>query len=190
MVKNISQQIGSEQMVDQLSSGIIGANAISSPPEDNAAIYRDAQISLALQRLEEDEVHNMEDKEQMIFRDGELATMAQHQEEDEEQILTEKEQWVMTSTPTGKALLLVQHVLSLHNLLSYSVPQNLGVASKVTTLAMDSMIYFWIVYSVYKRYLESPKKCHCGRKVSLHKLVIARDDLHQWIDEPHRSYHQ
>ena len=35
-----------------------------------------------------------------------------------------------------------------------------------------------IVYSVYKRYLELPEKCHCGRRVALHKLVIARDDLH------------
>ena len=102
----------------------------------------------------------------------------------------EKEQQAMSSTPTGKALLLVQCVLSLHHFIQSSIPQNLVIASKVTTLAMDSMIYFWIVYSFYKRYLESPKKCHCGRRVSLHKLVIARDDLHQWIDEPHRKDHQ
>ena len=44
--------------------------AISSPPEDNTAISRDDQLALALQRLEEDEVQNLEKKEQMIMRDG------------------------------------------------------------------------------------------------------------------------
>ena len=48
----------------------------------------------------------------------------------------------MSSTPTGKALVLVQHVLSLHHFLQSSVPQNLGVPSKVITLAMDSMFFF------------------------------------------------
>ena len=48
----------------------------------------------------------------------------------------------MSSTPTGNALLLVQSVLSLHHLLKYPIPQNLGIASKVTTLAMDSMFFF------------------------------------------------
>ena len=54
----------------------------------------------------------------------------------------EKEQGAMSSKPTGKALLLVHHVLSLHHFLKSSVPQNLGVDSKVTTLAMDSMFFF------------------------------------------------
>ena len=36
------------------------AIAISSPPEENTAISRDAQLSLALQQLEEDEVQNLE----------------------------------------------------------------------------------------------------------------------------------
>ena len=53
-VKNISQQNCSKQMIYQLSSEMIGTIAISSPPEDNAAISRDDQIALALQRLEED----------------------------------------------------------------------------------------------------------------------------------------
>ena len=48
----------------------------------------------------------------------------------------------MTSTPTGKALLLVQSVLSLHHFLKSYIPQNLGVSSKVTTLVMDSMFFF------------------------------------------------
>ena len=92
----------------------------------------------------------------------------------------EKEQWAMTSTPKGKALFLVQCVLSFHHFLQSSIPHNLGVASKVTTLAMDSMFFFAdCVYSIYKQYLESPEKCHCGHRVELHKLVIARDDLHQ-----------
>ena len=56
--------------------------AISSLPEDNADIYRDTQLSLALQQLEEDEVQNLEKKEQMIMRDGYFATMIQQQEED------------------------------------------------------------------------------------------------------------
>ena len=48
----------------------------------------------------------------------------------------------MTSTPTGKDLLLVQCVLSLKLFLQPSIPQNLGLASEVTTLAMDSMFFF------------------------------------------------
>ena len=56
---------------------------ISSPPEDNTAIYRDAQLDLALQWLEEEEVQNLDNKENMIMRDGEFSTMMQQQEEDE-----------------------------------------------------------------------------------------------------------
>ena len=46
------------------------------------------------------------------MRDGEFATMMQHQEEGEAQKSMEKEQWAMKSTPTWKALILVQGVLS------------------------------------------------------------------------------
>ena len=46
-------------MVDQISSEIIGAITISIPPEDNDDIFRDAQLALVLQRLEEDEVYNI-----------------------------------------------------------------------------------------------------------------------------------
>ena len=84
----------------------------------------------------------MEEKEQMIMRDSKLATMIQQQEEDEVQKLIEKEQWAMISTLIGKALLLVQCVLSLHHLLQSYIPHKLSVSSKVTTLAMDSMFYF------------------------------------------------
>ena len=65
--------------------------AISSPPEDNAAISVDTQLTLALQRLEEDELQNLDKKEQMIMRDGDFATMIQQQEEDKAQKLMEKE---------------------------------------------------------------------------------------------------
>ena len=34
------------------------------------------------------------------------------------------------------------------------------------------------------------KKCHYGIRVALHKLFISRDDMHQYIDEPHRKDHQ
>ena len=78
----------------------------------------------------------------MIMRDGDFATMMQQKEEDKAQRLMEKEQRAMTSTLTGKALLLIQRVLSLHHFLQSSIPQNLGVASKVTTLAMDSTFFF------------------------------------------------
>ena len=115
----------------------------------------------------------------MIMRDGEFATMMQQQEEDKAHKLTEKEQRAMTSTSTGKALLLVQHVLSLQHFLKSSIPQNLGVASKVTTLEMDSNFSSQIVYSIYKRYLESPEKFHCGYRVALQKCVITRDYIHQ-----------
>ena len=87
-------------------------------------------------------MQNNDKKEQMIMRDGEFATMMQPQEEDEAQKLTEKEQRAMASIPKGKALLLVQHALFLHHFLQSSIPQNLGVTSKVTTLAMDSTFSF------------------------------------------------
>ena len=77
--------------------------SVSIAPEDNAAISRNDQLALALQRLEEDEVKNLENKEHMTIRDGEFATMMQQQEEDEAQKIMEKEQRAMTSTPTGKA---------------------------------------------------------------------------------------
>ena len=54
MAKNRSQQIRSEQMVDQVSSVIIGTIDISIPPEDNAAISRDSQLAFVLNQLEED----------------------------------------------------------------------------------------------------------------------------------------
>ena len=54
----------------------------------------------------------------------------------------DKEQRAMTSALTVKALLLVQRILYLHHLLQYYIPQNLGIPSKVTTLAMDSMFFF------------------------------------------------
>ena len=79
-IKNISQQIRSEKMVDQLSSEIRGATAVSIPPEDNVDISRDAQLAFVLQQLEEDKVENMEDKEQMIMMDGYLDTMMQQKE--------------------------------------------------------------------------------------------------------------
>ena len=60
------------------------------------AISRDAQPALALQWLDEDEVQNLEKKEQMIMRDGEFTTMMQQQEVDEAQKSTEKEQRAMS----------------------------------------------------------------------------------------------
>ena len=87
-------------------------------------------------------MQNLEKKEHMIMRDGEFATLMQQQEEDEAQKSMEKEQQAMSSTPIGKALLLVQRVLSLHHFLQSSIPHNLSVASKVTTLATDSIFLF------------------------------------------------
>ena len=78
----------------------------------------------------------------MIMRDGEFETMMQQQEEDKVYKSMEKEQRTMSSTPTGKALILIQRVLSLHHFIQSSIPQNLGVASKVKTLAMNSMFFF------------------------------------------------
>ena len=87
-------------------------------------------------------MQNLEKKEQMIMRDGEFPTMMKYQDEYEALKSMEEEQRAMTSTPEGKALVLVQHVLSLNHFLQSSIPHNLGVASKVTTLAMDSMFFF------------------------------------------------
>ena len=78
----------------------------------------------------------------MIMRDAEFATIMQQQEEDEAHTLMEKGQRGMTSTPTRNVLVIFQRVLSLHHFLQSSIPQNLGVPSKVTTLAMDSMFFF------------------------------------------------
>ena len=75
---------------------MMGAISISIPPEDNAAISRDAQLALMLQRLEGDEVQNLENKEHTIIRGGDFATMMQHQEEDKAQKSMEKEQRAMT----------------------------------------------------------------------------------------------
>ena len=55
---------------------------------------------------------------------------------------------------------------------------------------MDSIFSSRIVYSMYKQYLELPENVHCEIRVALHKLIIARDDMYQYIDEPHRKYHQ
>ena len=49
---------------------------------DNVAISRNTHLSLALQRLEEDEVQNLNKKEHMIMMDGDFATMMHHQDED------------------------------------------------------------------------------------------------------------
>ena len=54
----------------------------------------------------------------------------------------DKEQRAVSSMTIGKALVLVQRVLYLHHFIQSSIPQNLGVPSKVTTLAMDSMFFF------------------------------------------------
>ena len=124
------------------------------------------------------------------MRDGQFATIMQQQEEDEAHTLMEKGQRGMTSTPIEKALILVHHALSFHHFLKAFIPQNLGVASKVTTLVMDSMFLFanrllrlQVVFTV-------SGKIHCGCRVALHKLFIARDDLHQYIDESHRKDHK
>ena len=66
-------------MTDQFSSGMIGANTIYNPPEDNTSISRDAQLALELKWLEEDKLNNMEEKEHTIMRDDKLATMIQQQ---------------------------------------------------------------------------------------------------------------
>ena len=78
----------------------------------------------------------------MIMRDGKLATIMQNKEEEKSHKQMDKEQRAVTSTPTGKALLLIRRVLSLQHFLQSSIPQNLGVALKLTTLEMDSMCFF------------------------------------------------
>ena len=44
-----------------------------------------------MQQLQEEEVQNLEEKEQMITRNGKLATIIQQQEEEEAQNFMEKE---------------------------------------------------------------------------------------------------
>ena len=131
----------------------------------------------------------MEKKESMIMRDGKVTTMMQQQEEDELQKSTEKEHRAMTSTPTGKALLLIHRVLSLLHFILSSIPKNLGIASKVTTLETNSMFFFADRSLHLQAVFRVAGKWHFGRRVALHKLVIAMGDLHQYIDEPHRKDH-
>ena len=83
----------------------------------------------------------------------------------------------MSSTPTGKAFLLIQRVLSLHYFLRSSIPQNLGVASKVTTLETDSIFLSADHLLHLQAVFRVSGKCHFGRRLALHKLFIARDDL-------------
>ena len=72
-------------MVDHLSSGMTGVIDIYIPPEENEDISRVAQLTLDMQKIEEGEVQNLEEKEDTIMGDGELATMVQHQEEEKVQ---------------------------------------------------------------------------------------------------------
>ena len=51
---------------------MIGAIAISIPPEDNTTISRDAQLAFVLQRPEEGDVQNLEEEEHMITRGMQL----------------------------------------------------------------------------------------------------------------------
>ena len=73
---------------------------------------------------------------------GELDTMMQQQEEFKAHKFMDKEQQAIISIPIRRSLLLIQPVLSLRHFLQSYIPQNLGVASKVTTLAMGGMISF------------------------------------------------
>ena len=54
----------------------------------------------------------------------------------------EKEQRSIPSMLTGKSFLIVLCVIALHHYLHSSVLHNLGIESKVTNLAMDSMLFF------------------------------------------------
>ena len=91
----------------------------------------------------------------------------------------EKENLSITSTPTNRAFIIVQRVLSLYHLLQFYVPQNLGVAPKLTTLAMESMFFFADSLLHLQAVFRVARKINCGRRVSLHKLIIDRVDLHQ-----------
>ena len=48
------------------------AIAIPISPEDNSAVSRDTQLALVLQQLEQEEVQNLEKKEQMMMRYGDF----------------------------------------------------------------------------------------------------------------------
>ena len=66
----------------------------------------------------------------------------------------------------------------------------LGCRLKLTTLAMDSMFFFADHLLHLQAVFRVAGRCHFGRRVVLHKLVVARDNLNQYIYEPHRKYHQ
>ena len=60
-------------------------------PMKNINAPRDDKLALALQKIEEEEVHNLEEKQLMITRNGELVTIMKQQEEDKAQKSMEKE---------------------------------------------------------------------------------------------------
>ena len=71
-------------------------------------------------------MQNIDKKENMIMRYGKFATIMQNQEEDKAQKSIEREQWAMSSTPTGKYLLLIYSVLSVGfiNILMQIIPSD------------------------------------------------------------------
>ena len=124
------------------------------------------------------------------MRDGNFAYIMQQQEADKAQKSLEKEKWAMSSTPTGKTLILIQRVLYLHHFIHSSIPHNLGVSSKVTTLAMDSIFFLVDGLLHLQAVFRVTRDFYFGRMVAIHKLVIARDDPNQYIDETYRKDHQ
>ena len=131
------RQTPSLRMVEQLSSEIIGMIATYGPPKDNSAIFRDAQLVGVLKQIEEEEDT---EKEQRTKRDAMLAMKIHRHEMAKVQKYSKEILQGMTSTPTGKSLLFVQHVLSLHCRLEASAPKNLDITSKVDVMAKDGMV--------------------------------------------------
>ena len=55
---------------------------------------------------------------------------------------------------------------------------------------MDSMFLFADILLHHQAVFRVAKKFHCGCRISLQKLLIIRDDLHQYIAKTHIRDHQ
>ena len=79
------------------------------------------------------------EKEQRTKRDAMLAMKIHRHKLAKVHKYFEESLQGMTSTPTGNALIFVQHVLSLHCQLEASAPNNLDITSKVDIKEKDGM---------------------------------------------------
>ena len=166
--ENRSQHIRSKKMVDQLSSGMIGGDCHLYPTRRQCGYLHRCSDRLGAAATRRGQVAES-GRRRNIWSWGTASFQLWCNSKRRTKIWNRRRknirQW--HQTPAGKALLLVQRVLSSHHFLHYSTPHNLGVASKVTTLATVS-IFFFADRLVHLRavFRVAENKFHCGRRVA------------------------